>query len=174
MKKYALLIFTTVASGTFLLSSCGGSSNAQTPFERLGGEQGIRKVVDDAVPCLATDPNIGIFFRGLSADSLERIKVCLTKQLCAAAGGPCTFPITITYTSPVDGQQRTFTCRPMRAAHQGMVGPDGKGIANDDVDSFKACVQQSMQKNGVPQDLQTAVLNILESQRNDVVDDRNK
>jgi len=174
MRRYVLGTFALLASTGFMLSSCGGSSSAQTPFERLGGEQGIRKVVSDAVPCLATDPNIGIFFRGLSADSLERIQVCLTKQLCAAAGGPCTYPTTITYTSPVDGVQRTFTCRPMRAAHQGMLGPDGKGIANDDVDSFKACVQKSMQQNGVPSDLQQAVLNILESQRNDVVDDRNK
>lgn len=161
-----------------LLHSCGGSgggaAQAQTAFERLGGEQGIRKVVDDAVPCLATSQQIGIYFRGLSGDSLERIKVCLVKQLCAASGGPCQFPTTITYTSPTDNKQKQYTCRDMRAAHQGMLGDDLKGIDNADFDEFNRCVQRSMQQNNVPQDLQRAVLNILESQRNDVVDDRQK
>ncbi len=176
MKNFLLsaAVFAMFGAAGASLSACGGGTQAQTPFDRLGGEQGIRKVVNDAIPCLATSQRIGVYFKGLSGDSLERIAVCLTKQLCAASGGPCQYPTTITYTSPVDGQQRQYTCRNMLSSHQGMIGKDGKGIDNGDFDEFVMCVQKSMQQNNVPQDLQDAVVGILQSQRNDVVDKRQR
>jgi len=60
----------------------------ETLYERLGGHDGIRAVVDDFYDRLLADDDIGPFFQG--AD-LEKLRATQTDFLCEAAGGPETY-----------------------------------------------------------------------------------
>ncbi|AWB26885.1 truncated hemoglobin [Halococcoides cellulosivorans] len=57
----------------------------KTLYDRLGGEAGIRTVVDDFYDRLVADEKLGPFFDG--AD-LDRLRETQTAFLCEAAGGP--------------------------------------------------------------------------------------
>ena len=60
----------------------------QTLYERLGGHEGIRAVVDDFYDRLVADEEIGPFFEGSDTELLRRTQ---TDFLCEAAGGPETY-----------------------------------------------------------------------------------
>lgn len=67
---------------------------AQAPpslYKRLGGFDAIAAVVDDFIPRLATDKQLGRFFVGASADSQKRIRQLVVDQICMLAGGPCVY-----------------------------------------------------------------------------------
>lgn len=69
-------------------------------YERLGGVDAIRAVVDNFVGRVGADARINAFFRGVDLDNLKRL---LTEQICQATGGPC-----------------RYTGRSMRETHTGM------------------------------------------------------
>lgn len=60
----------------------------QNLYERLGGHDGIRAVVDDFYDRLLDDDELGPFFE--NAD-MERLRTTQTDFLCEAAGGPETY-----------------------------------------------------------------------------------
>ncbi|MBB6646435.1 group I truncated hemoglobin [Halobellus ruber] len=60
----------------------------QTLYDRLGGHDGIRAVVDDFYDRLVDDEMIGPFFEGSDMELLRRTQ---TEFLCEAAGGPETY-----------------------------------------------------------------------------------
>jgi hemoglobin len=60
----------------------------QTLYERLGGHDGIRAVVDDFYDRLVEDEDLGPFFEGSDMELLRRTQ---TDFLCEAAGGPETY-----------------------------------------------------------------------------------
>jgi hemoglobin len=68
-----------------------------TLYERLGGYDGIRAVVDDFYDRLVADEDLGPFFE--EAD-LDRLRETQTAFLCEAAGGP-----------------ETYDAEPVRSAH---------------------------------------------------------
>jgi hemoglobin len=59
-----------------------------TLYDRLGGHDGIRAVVDDFYDRLSDDEKLGPFFE--DAD-MERLRKTQTDFLCEAAGGPETY-----------------------------------------------------------------------------------
>jgi hemoglobin len=59
-----------------------------TLYDRLGGHDGIRAVVDDFYDRLVADEELGPFFE--DAD-MERLRKTQTDFLCEAAGGPETY-----------------------------------------------------------------------------------
>jgi hemoglobin len=61
---------------------------SETLYDRLGGHEGIRAVVDDFYDRLVDDPDLGPFFADADLDHLRRTQ---TAFLCAAAGGPETY-----------------------------------------------------------------------------------
>jgi hemoglobin len=63
----------------------------ETLYERLGGNDGIRAVVDDFYDRLQEDDELGPFFE--DAD-MERLRKTQTDFLCEAAGGPETYDAT--------------------------------------------------------------------------------
>lgn len=69
-------------------------------YDRLGGKPAVTAVVDDFIGNVAGDGRINGRFA--SAD-IPRLKQMLGDQICAAAGGPC-----------------TYTGRDMMSAHRGM------------------------------------------------------
>jgi len=60
----------------------------ETVYDRLGGHDGIRAVVDDFYDRLLADDDIGPFFQGSDMEKLRRTQ---TDFLCEAAGGPETY-----------------------------------------------------------------------------------
>jgi hemoglobin len=63
----------------------------QTLYDRLGGHDGIRAVVDDFYDRLEADEDLGPFFE--DAD-VARLRETQTDFLCEAAGGPETYDAT--------------------------------------------------------------------------------
>jgi hemoglobin len=57
-------------------------------YDRLGGREGIRAVVDDFYDRLLADEDLGPFFADADMEKLRRTQ---TDFLCQAAGGPETY-----------------------------------------------------------------------------------
>lgn len=60
----------------------------ETLYERLGGHDGIRAVVDDFYDRLQADDELGPFFEDADMETLRKTQ---TDFLCEAAGGPETY-----------------------------------------------------------------------------------
>jgi hemoglobin len=57
-------------------------------YDRLGGYDAIAAMVDDLLERLVRDPQIGIYWRGHSKDSMKRDRQLIVDFLCSATGGP--------------------------------------------------------------------------------------
>jgi hemoglobin len=57
-------------------------------YARLGGYDAIAALADDLLGRLAVDPQLGVYWRGHSKDSMQRERQLLVDFLCAAFGGP--------------------------------------------------------------------------------------
>jgi hemoglobin len=60
-------------------------------YERLGGYDAVAAAVDDLLQRLTSDPQLGVYWRGHSKDSMKRDRQLLVDFLCAAAGGPVVY-----------------------------------------------------------------------------------
>jgi hemoglobin len=75
-------------------SSLDGKPNAsgnmaqRSLYERLGGAQALKAVVDDFVGRVAGDSRINGKF---AKSDMQRLKLHLVEQLCVATGGPCEY-----------------------------------------------------------------------------------
>jgi hemoglobin len=57
-------------------------------YARLGGYDAIAAATDDLLGRLTSDPQIGIYWRGHSKDSMKRDRQLVVDFLCEAFGGP--------------------------------------------------------------------------------------
>jgi hemoglobin len=75
------------------LSACAGTMAPRPPslYQRLGGREGIRGVVDDFVANVVADDRIKGRFAGLSPAAVEKLKTNLSDQICEASGGFCAY-----------------------------------------------------------------------------------
>ncbi len=76
---------------------------SETLYERLGGYDGITAFVNDLLPRLQGDGQLGRFWQNRGSDGLAREKQLLIDYLSANAGGPM-----------------YYTGRNMKTAHVGM------------------------------------------------------
>jgi len=69
------------------------SSAPATPtlYQRLGGREAIKQVVDDFVANLAADPRVNARFKGLDAAKMTKLQTDLADQICDVTGGPCAY-----------------------------------------------------------------------------------
>jgi hemoglobin len=87
--------------GTTTTTTSGSGAGSGTLFTSLGGEPAIKAVVKDFVEEeVAKDDRINVFFKNTDIPSFEQK---LYEQICAAAGGGC-----------------TYTGKDMKTAHAGM------------------------------------------------------
>ncbi len=91
--KQALVIGLAMASmaacGGAKKDSGGGAPKGDTLYTRLGGEAGVKGVVKDFVENnVAKDARINTFFANSDIPGFEKK---LYEQICAAAGGGCTY-----------------------------------------------------------------------------------
>src|SRR5262252_1315714 len=100
---------------------------SDTLYARLGGYDAIVAVVDDLLPRLTSDPELGRFWKHRGADGLQREKQLLINFLCGSAGGPL-----------------YYVGRDMKTSHRGM------GITDSDWQRFLGHVHETLAKFSVP------------------------
>ena len=82
----AAVIFTACAS-----APSSDAPSAPTLYQRLGGREPIKQVVDDFVANLVADPRVNGRFKGLDAAKVAKLQTNLADQICDATGGPCAY-----------------------------------------------------------------------------------
>lgn len=127
-------------------TSAPAQGKEKSLYERLGKYDAIAAVVDDFIGRLATDPQLGRFFVGLSTDSQKRVRQLVVDQLCEAAGGPC-----------------FYIGRTMKVSHAGL-----KVTEADWQTSVKHLVA-TLEKFKVPQKEKDEVLTLISSLKADIV-----
>lgn len=99
--RYAVLV---IAASAFYLGCAGNTrpgSRVSNPnssdrilrpgnslYERLGGIDALRTVVDEWMLEVATDERIGVFF---ATSDFTELKLRLVERICMQAGGPCLY-----------------------------------------------------------------------------------
>jgi hemoglobin len=112
-------------------------------YERLGGIDAIRAVVDDFVGNVAADKRINKFFANTD---IIRLKRSLVNQICQGTGGPC-----------------VYTGRSMREAHAGM------GVRSRHFNALVGDLGKSLNKFKVPAREQHELVAILAPMKKDIV-----
>src|SRR5215467_3030891 len=79
-----------VLAALCLLGVLLGAASAQKKslFDRLGGKDAIKAVVDEFVGITAADTRVNKKF---AKTNIDRLKFELNEQLCAVTGGPCKY-----------------------------------------------------------------------------------
>ena len=112
-------------------------------YERLGGIDAIKAVVDDFVGNVAADKRINKFF---ASTDIYRLKRNLVAQICQGTGGPC-----------------TYTGRSMKDAHAGM------GVRSSHFNALVGDLGKTLKKFKVPAREQRELVAILAPMKKDIV-----
>lgn len=142
-----LLVF--VIAGRASSDEAGQASTQASAnlYKRLGGFDAIAAVVDDFVPRLVSDPQVGRFFAGQGNDSKGRIRQLAVEFVCQATGGPC-----------------VYIGRPMKASHAGL------GITESDWQTTVKHLVATLDKLKVPQKEKDELLAIISGLKTDIVE----
>jgi len=95
MRALTRAILVPVAA--LLLNACASSAppepaaSGSTLYQRLGGRENIKLIVDDFVATMAADPRVNSRFKGLDAARVAKLQTNLADQICDATGGPCAY-----------------------------------------------------------------------------------
>ncbi|WP_424018850.1 truncated hemoglobin [Halorientalis pallida] len=115
-----------------------------TLYERLGGRDGIRAVVDDFYDRLVADERLGPFFEDADVERLRRTQ---TDFLCEAAGGP-----------------ETYDAEPVREAHLHVP------FEPADIERAVALLRESLDAFDVPEDDAEAVVEAVAAYEDELLD----
>jgi hemoglobin len=135
-------------------------------YDRLGGEEGISKIVDDFIGRALADPRVNWERKGITRGGfslhrnesvewkpdqgkIDTLKKHMVQFLALATGGPT-----------------KYEGREMRQVHEGM------HITNPEFDATVGDLKATLDKLGVPVDEQKELLAIVESTRPQVVEER--
>jgi hemoglobin len=119
------------------------TTQKQTLYERLGGESGVRKIVNDVLDKNSNNPLISHHFRN---SDMGKLKQLVFEFFSMGTGGP-----------------HKYTGRDMRTSHTGMKINEAEwGTATDDTIS-------ALDANGVEEQEQNEVIAILESLKGEIV-----
>ena len=116
--------------------------DVRTLYSRLGGAEGIRRIIDDVITAHLNNPVVRERFR--KAEDLGRLKTKAWEFFCAGAGGP-----------------ETYTGKDMVSAHKGM------NITEGEYEAVTSDILSALAKNRIDdataKDV-TAILNSLKGQ----------
>lgn len=137
-----------------------GDGGMDTLYDRLGGNAGITSAVSAIVADEVMDPEIAAFFATNTSTgavpSVAQIQECLVNQLAAAAGGPETYPTTVS---------GGYTCRDMQTTHAGL------GISGTVFDKFVMIAAATLTRLGVAADDVATIGTVLNGTKADVTED---
>ena len=119
----------------------------KTLYERLGGYDAITAVVNDFLPRLMADSQLGRFWENRGEDGINREKQLLIDYLCSSAGGPL-----------------LYTGRDNKTSHKGM------GIGESDWEIFMGHLNATLDNFQLPQQERSDVIEFIESTRADIVE----
>lgn len=128
----------------------GNGGGKRSLWDRLGGEAGVRKVVDDFTALAAGDEKVNFFRDGKYKPTEEQVgmlKNSLVALISATTGGPL-----------------KYTGKSMKEVHKGM------GITNEEFDALANDLVKALTKNGAAADDIDALLKIVDSTRGDIVE----
>lgn len=148
MRFTRLSVFVLVALlGLASFAQAQGMQKSLT--DRLGGKDGIAKVVDDFVANCAADTRINKFFAATAKDPkrMATFKSHLVDQICEAGGGPC-----------------KYTGMSMKESHKGM------GVSGPDFDALVEDLVKSLNKFKVAPADQKILLGVLGPMKADIVE----
>jgi len=117
---------------------------AATLYERLGSEEGITKLVNDAVDAHLANPVVKTRFE--NAEDVEHAKKMSVEFFCAGSGGP-----------------QAYTGKDMVSAHKGM------NITDQEYVEVIDDIMGAMNKNGLGETEQKDVLAILYSLKGEII-----
>lgn len=133
-------------------------------YDRLGGEQGLTAIVDDFVNRMLNDPRVNFTRKGVtkgsiinresaewnaSAANVAQLKKHFVQFLSLSTGGPTHY----------DGRE-------MKAAHAGL------HISNAEMDAAVGDLKATLDKLGIATEEQKELLEIIESTRPQVVEEK--
>lgn len=121
--------------------------NQKSLYERLGGYDGITVFVEDLLPRLQTDSQLGRFWQNRGDDGIAREKQLLIDFLCSSAGGPM-----------------YYTGRDMKTSHKGMK------ISESDWSRFLEHAGATMKSLQVPQPECDDIAGFVLSLKDDIVE----
>jgi hemoglobin len=123
---------------------------AGTLWDRLGGEKGVRKIVDDFAVMVSADPKVDITRGGKR--KLDDLTVADLKQK------------TVELISEKTGGPFKYTGKSLKDAHKGM------GITNEEFDAAADDFKKALTKNNVKPEDGDVLLRFIETTRKDVVE----
>lgn len=113
-------------------------------YDRLGGKDAIRAVVDDFVAGCANDSRITAKF---AKSDIARLKTMLVDQMCEATAGPC-----------------AYTGRDMKETHKGM------GVTTGEFDALVDDLVSTLDRFSVPTAEREELLGLLAPMKPDIVE----
>jgi hemoglobin len=116
-------------------------------YERLGGYDAIAAAVDDLLERLTSDPQLGVYWRGHSKDSMKRDRQLIVDFLGAATGGPV-----------------VYRGRDMKTSHEGLQ------ISESDWKTFVEHTIATLDKFRVPEREKAEFLDAAASLKGDIVE----
>jgi hemoglobin len=117
---------------------------APTAYQRLGGIDAIRPVVDEFYARVLADPGLAPYFVGLDVARIKRHQVLF---LASLLGGSITYP-----------------GRSLGVAHSGI------GITSEDYDRVAVHLRAVLEDAGAPGDIVAAVADAVAAVKDDIVD----
>ena len=123
------------------------SHEERSLYERLGGYDAIAAATDDLLlGRLVRDPELGVYWKGKSQDSLRNDRQLIVDYLVAAAGGPA-----------------FYRGRDMKTSHAGM------GITDREWDIFVRHTRAMLAHLAVPERESQEVLGFFDSLKSEIV-----
>ena len=135
-----------MAMVTLWFAACASAPPEPTLYQRLGGREAIKLVVDDFVANMAADPRVNGRFKGLDGARVAKLQTNLADQICDAAGGPC-----------------AYLGRDMKTTHTGM------GITEAEWNATVEDLVKSLNKFKLGQKEQQELLSALGAMKKDIV-----
>jgi hemoglobin len=123
------------------------NDSSDSLYARLGGYDAITAVVENLLPRLAGDSQLGRFWANRSEDGIEREKQLLIDFLAHNAGGPL-----------------YYTGREMLLSHKGMK------ISQSDWDAFIGHLEATLDSFNLPEQERSDVLGFIDTTRADIVE----
>ena len=137
------IVSAALVAAVFAVTPASAQMMHKSLYERLGGIDAIRAVVDDFVGNVAADKRINKFF---ASTDITRLKRNLVDQICQGTGGPC-----------------VYTGRSMKEAHAGM------GVRSRDFNALVGDLGKTLNKFKVPAHEQHELVAILAPMKKDIV-----